>query len=801
MPKAQLARYGFSAGVMSPRTALRADTERFPYALQTAINWILTPQGGLQMREGFKNFPDSLAGVVNSRIFQFHKGGDESDILVNAYDGGADFRIDGALHADTVSYMEGQDDLEALKFTNRDKTGVIVHPNYPPFYIEQDFEGGITGRHMTNLEVPLVSYSDSKSPNRPTNVDERIWLVEFGTDQSDWINGTGYWIEYGPRGATGGEFGELLNEPVLTYYVTNQNNNADNIQFELKRTYYLTANTAGVEVTATDALNFTITLTGDNNTHQLRMRPDSPHDASRVINLTAPVETALETTTEPAWSYPFMIEKTWLIVDGGDDALHYFKCVVPHYSDADTEPGIGVDWLIYWEDLGTSEPDGYAWQHPNLSIWELDQYYGPWDRGFPAVAVFNQQRLIYMNAKDATTGMWGSVLGDYHNFTLGPNDDEAFYFDIDTSDSPSIKWAMAQRKLVVGTSSGDYTIGAQITLSPSDIQVNKHNNARSNESDAVAINTDIIYIEQGKEKVRSTGYVDELQSQSSQDISSIAEHLLHARVKRLTLVQTPQIMVYGLRDDGSLVYMTRNQDMGAWLEFEINGTVIDICTAYSALTDEDELWVLVTYNGTDRHIEKMPYPARVKIVREIETDPSLVDQGIVCLDGWTSGEMDLGDQNIIDGLDQYEGLLVAAMVDDAWAGEYTVLGGAILLDDGDDTHFFVGTWAVGLKYDAPGLTFEAADGNPKGTGLGTRRRWNKLYCKVLDSALPVINGILPPDRAPETLMGIAEIIRPGIQDVSIRNAGWGNGAISFVQDRPYPTMILGFYGEYTSNVT
>ena len=155
-----------------------------------------------------------------------------------------------------------------------------------------------------------------------------------------------------------------------------------------------------------------------------------------------------------------------------------------------------------------------------------------------------------------------------------------------------------------------------------------------------------------------------------------------------------------------------------------------------------------------------------------------------------------GDNNIIQGLDQFEGLTVTAMVDDAYAGQYEVTDGAIVLDapPSGDVPTYSGTYAVGFDYSGPAKTYEVTEGNQKGVGYGTQRRWSKLFVRLLDSSLPKINGQLPSDRTPATEMSVAEIIREGTQDLAVHNLHWGDGSITILQDRPYPTHILGFYG-------
>lgn len=779
----------FSAGVLSPRVTLRSDIEKYKSGLQQGVNWIITPQGGLRLREGLQRFADSLSETptIDSRIFQYHNGGDESDLIVDVTFGFTPyvrFRRDGVLLPDTPTHQFQYDNRENLYFTNRADNAVITEQTRPPYIIKQDYQGNITGKHIDFNQIPYVLYNDDKSPSRLETGTPSTWTMTFSTVSGTWRNADPYWIRYGP--------GAEDNEPMDTYWFDTVQDNIDTIIFTLRQNKYLAPSYVDIQVTSPDNLVFTITISGGADRYSMRAGytykegSETSRNVSIVDNFNP-----LMTDKEPAWSYPFTLSHN----------SNYYKCLQPHYSTTANEPGVGAEWTTYWEDLGTDKPHYYDWQ-PGGG-WALSTYFAPWDRGFPAIALFNQQRLLFMNSPDATTGIWGSRLGDYGDFILGPDDNDPFYFDIDTSDTPEIRWAQAQRKLVLGTSSGDYAVDAEVTLSPSDIQVEKQNNARSHGTNAITINTDIFYIEQGREKVRSTGYSDDIKAQSSQDISLIAEHLLQQRINRLTLLQTPQIMMAGYRDDGSIVAFTFSQELnvGAWFEFETSARVIDICAGYSVEDDEDALWALVTYNETDRYIEKMPYPKRVIKAYKEQSDDTLLDQGIVCLDGWTQGTIVDGDNNVIQGLEEYNGLTVTCLVDDAYAGEYVVNDGNIILDTEDASENYVGQWVIGHAYTATAKTFEIAGGNRGGTAFGTKRRWNEIYVRLLDSALPVVNGQLSPDRTPETLMDIAETVREGLQDTRYVNTGQDDGSITIVQNRPYPTHVLGIYGQFTSKTS
>jgi hypothetical protein len=357
--------------------------------------------------------------------------------------------------------------------------------------------------------------------------------------------------------------------------------------------------------------------------------------------------------------------------------------------------------------------------------------------------------------------------------------------------------------IVVGTSAGDWRISAEVTIGPNDISASKQNYSRSDNSHPVAIDSSVIYIEQGQTKVRKTEYVRNSISFNSIDISIIAEHLFQIGVKRIVIMRTPEVLIVALRNDGTLVTLTYGADIGAWTEITSQGHIIDICAYYSTVTNEDVLYVNISYDYVVEgpnffNLEVMPYPSRgmLPLTSGFFPTPSLTEQGIICLDSWVRVTVV---DNVISGV----GFLgpVAVLVEDAWAGVYSVVNGTITLEDVNIsvTEPYNGPAVVGYQYTGTMKTFEVAQGNALGTGLGTSRRWSRLFIRLLDSALPIVNGTLPPDRTPETFMNIAETLRVGLQDVDIRGAGWGDGSIEVVQDRPYPTQVIGLFGEFKLN--
>ena len=121
--KKQQAIFSFTAGVLTPRLSARADSSKHSEALAIGENWIVTPQGGAIFRQGLEH----LEVTSENRIFQYHQGGNESDIIVEILpttgyqDGEIHFHTDSSIATIATitghSYTSAQ--LEDLYFTNQ----------------------------------------------------------------------------------------------------------------------------------------------------------------------------------------------------------------------------------------------------------------------------------------------------------------------------------------------------------------------------------------------------------------------------------------------------------------------------------------------------------------------------------------------------------------------------------------------------------------------------------------------------------------------------------------------------------
>jgi hypothetical protein len=799
----QNALQNFAAGVLSPRYSAAIESGAFPRALQSATNFIISSQGGAAFREGFEYI---VEGISNQkfRVFQFHRGGDESDILIEVGEGSIRYwgeeqgrptpivdnltiltdEDDGFLLVDEDGNFlsVGQiisanpyevEDMDNLYFTNQGTYGIICSNRHPPLYITSSANGLIFAELLDKGRIPNFSYNDVNSPRLESQAAN--WRISF---PSSWTNSQFvYRVGYN----------NVYADITYNFDPSFSPNNALNIKDGLEQAAAKLGFTTTFLVVDSDILTYDVTVGGSNAGWNINIVPvyGAIFIPIALPPLAQPQDIGGDPDYEPAWSYPCMVYQP---LDS-----HYYQCIQTHRASADNEPGNPAalpvtTWQLYWDDLGIAVPDGWDYQYPTGNDWTLGiapgTIYSPMNRGFPTVAVFHEQRLILMANKDNPTAIYGSAIGAFTSFTPGPNDDQPFLYILDSSDTPQIKWARSQKNLTLGTSSGEWAISADVTITPTDISAAQQNNSRSHLTMPAQFDVEIFYIEQGMRKLKSTQYNDGLKTFNSVDVSLMAEHLISTiGINRVAVSTVPETLFTMTRNDGQPVYLTYEKaaQVLAFSECQTDAFVYDVCSFFSL----DKNWDY-TFYAVERNnrwvLERMRYP----ICKETN---SHTDEGIVFMDGWVTGTVS-GDT--ITDLGHLEAKQVYVLVDEAWQiGEYIVTNGLIRLDK----DYTGRSYAVGLPYTGQMETFEV-NTNPNGVGLGTKRRWNRLTTRVLNSALPEVFSERAYDRRPQTPMGTSDNVIAGIHNITQNNVGFGDGSISVVMDRPYPVYVIGFYGQY-----
>ena len=635
------------------------------------------------------------------RIFQFHTGGNESDILIEVSEGLIRYWVedpDGTFHLfedlDTLLVDEDDgfflidedddfflaagvsaddnpytaDELDDLYFTNQANFGIICHANHPPMYITVFSDNSLLAQLLPIEKIPLFTYTDIKNPGLQAAAGN--WRIIFpdGWQTNQYV----YYMTY--KGVTAkATNGALLTRTFTPTVLTNEGDIKAGIEAAasaqgLTITAVVTAVPDSEATATTVELAYDVAITGAEGGWEptaVRWFPYywNTSDPNLRIESLSPVTQNLgggDSIEEPAWSYPSTVSNEFPLASGD---IHYYKVLRQHTSDAVVnEPGYGTEWETFWIDLGQVVPPGFDYQYPSGNVWADTTVYYEQNRGFPTVAVFHDQRLIFMANADNPTALYGSAISRYQSFEPGPEDDNPFIFVLDSSDTPQIKWARSHLDLLLGTSSGDWRISAKVTITPTDIQANQQNAARADLNMVSQVDTEIFYIEQGQRKLRVTRYVRDVTSFSSTDASLLAENLVSTSgIKRLTASYLPEVMMTMVRNDGQPIFLTYEKvnNVMAYSEMETDGFVGDAAALYSLFLNEDYTYFALERNG-QWVLERMRYPCG-KVCTPLTTNAK------VYMDGWTSGVVaSTNGGRIIGGLGNLSGKTVGVLLDDAW---------------------------------------------------------------------------------------------------------------------------------------
>lgn len=405
--------------------------------------------------------------------------------------------------------------------------------------------------------------------------------------------------------------------------------------------------------------------------------------------------------------------------------------------------------------------------------------------GYPRTVVFFQQRLWFGGALTKPQTLWASRVGDFYEFTISSDPDEvapdaALELTLAAYSQEKIEWLSSEKVLLIGTS------GTEQRLTPDEyVSINNIPNIARTSSyggrhiQPVYIGELTIFVQGSGRQVRSYSQNSRsaIEQYISRDLAWFAEHITKSGVISQSYELVPDSVLWQVLGNGTLISMTHDpaiddDDYAAmgWARHPTDG----LCVSVTTIPNEssDETWVCVK-RGDAYCIEFMN--------PDVYTDSSLTTP--------PDNEVELLS---VGGLDHLEGKVVQPVVNGSVQTLKTVSGGEITLDKaGTDIE-------IGLPYVSRLETTPYNDGNSSGTNLGTSQRWGQIYAKIVDSALPLIEGVRPSARTPSTPMGDPEALRTG--DYDILNLGWDlSGTITIEQDIPKKTQLVALYGIYQSN--
>jgi hypothetical protein len=408
---------------------------------------------------------------------------------------------------------------------------------------------------------------------------------------------------------------------------------------------------------------------------------------------------------------------------------------------------------------------------------------------YPTTMTFYQGRSWWAGTKDQPDTFRSSKSNLLYDLTAGSEADSGIVFQI--AQHGKIEWIEGSVNLLIGTENGEIIVqAANNLLQPGDVTVQHQSAYGSSHVKPVMVGNEVVYVTGDFEKLRSMWYRWIEYGWLSRDATFTAEHITRSGIASMSFARNPY----------SAVWMTLR-----------NGEIV--CCSYQRQEDGPPAvgWYRVT---NDRYIIKSAVAAENQGRSEIWAI------GFDPLDENPNNRFKLMRKKLRDYEDDTEVFLDCYKTKDYTAG-------ATMFPDFSDVEFFSDTVDViadGFHYPArivaPNGTIELpaehhiiSAGHPyeqrmttmpmiirgsKGNVGHQKKRWNKVFLRLIASYRPLVNGDRPPERHVTTYDDVAEPFVDGFVQIS-PESGWNrDGTLFIVQDLPFRLLLTGIYGEFSS---
>lgn len=342
--------------------------------------------------------------------------------------------------------------------------------------------------------------------------------------------------------------------------------------------------------------------------------------------------------------------------------------------------------------------------------------FSPWSRskGYPTAAGFFEDRLVFAGSTRYPQTFWSSKVGDYYNFgTSTPVvDDDAVTATLNGGQMNGIKAMVAFGELILLTSGGEYKVsgGQGKALTPSNTLSQAQEYRGISDVLPVTVGSRIVFAQQQGNIIRDLAYSYEADKYTGDDLNLLCSHLFDGhKVVAMTYQQTPDSIIWFVRDDGLLLGMTyiKEQDIYAWHKHSIkNARFVNVCCIPGG--ECDELYAVIERNGQYENV-----------MLEKRNDNDVPEEQIYVDDGITVRGSDIKE---VTGLTWLEGETVAILADGNALPQQKVEGGKVTLSE---KHGY-SVVHVGLPIDAVIKTLPIEFQMQDGSSISRKKRIGNL---------------------------------------------------------------------------
>jgi hypothetical protein len=386
---------------------------------------------------------------------------------------------------------------------------------------------------------------------------------------------------------------------------------------------------------------------------------------------------------------------------------------------------------------------------------------------YPGTGAIFGGRVWYAGSPNQPEQFWAGQVGDHEDMTTGTAENDGF--SVVNEHFGRIVWMLATKELTAGSSNAEYLISSDgPAIFIGDIQLDRQSAYGSTSERSKLVGDKILYITRDSRRLHAMQFDRDSQVWLSEEISFPSEHITEPLMHGFARQQWPGDLLWFPLKDGTAAACSYNRPMQVygWHQHNTEGKIVDMESG--ELTERSVLLMLVVRSSGNlglEHTSNTGTPVDSRISVQLEP-PSVT----------------------VTGLDHLEGNTVQVIADNTLHPDRVVAGGEITLQR---VAAFV---QVGLGYRKRVKTLPFDKGSQKGSARAYMKRYKDIYLALLDSAVPHINGQLPPIRTPPVPMGEAPPLTTGL--IKVSNLGFDLDApVDIIQDGPLPLQITGIYGE------
>ena len=806
----------FSGGEISPRMSARSDSERYQTGLSECENWIVTPQGSLRMREGTQYIGEA-SSPDDVRLIGFRRANKEDYVIeLSAPVGGASGKVrlwdrqgknpvtpSKVLIGLNPKLIDGFDGLEywnPTQNTNNDISTISLTSPKP--LASGGWAQILTRKSVVYQEVAhqLVFFAKAYISQEIIVPSSGQITIEFNARQPitkelpiSWGDQSTVFADTSDSGSRRLKYKVTIGTTIGGDEISSQEYSNDEIDNPTIGTGKISISEVGL--TPDDIIFVSISSIQDtvdiiSGTIDNPIRDDTQFYSGVEVNDLRIYETGLaipenDFETDHEWGADELAGIQYVFETARERVVLVSDNTPPHEIVINTDGS----WYIAPISINVPPPSWAAGNYPRC------------------VTIF-QSRMWYASTNNDLARLWASRAGSLDNFEVDITTIDTSTIDVEVATNGVIHWMSAvANTLLIGTDIGELSVGSSTgAVTPSDIQINQSSAHGSSYIQSETIADEVMFMSDDKRKLRAISFLDSTNNWIATDLTFPSEHLTFNKVVRIENLKNPDYQIVLLLTDGTWIQCTYNRGTQtlAWHKHKMgnvglegklgsnSGTVGDLTTDFGFVKS---ITVASTNNGSSLWMAvKRQNGIKIEFVESNETYK-------INLDSWISRtvgnglEID-GANWIATGLEHLDEEIVFIIIDGSNGGYKKVENGQVVVSPVIGVN--ITEAIVGLPIEATAKLLPVETGDRNNAIQSAKQRRVELVLRLVDSSIPKVNGVLPPERGGASTMDIKE---PNLTaDAEYNVSNWSQGDSDVItQDLPFRTEIVGVFGKTTTN--